>query len=81
MAVLKSYKELNVWQRAIELVKGVYLLTSLFPKNELYGLILQLRKAVVSVPSNIAEGYGRRSAGDFDHHLSMVYGSLLEPET
>jgi four helix bundle protein len=80
MAV-QSYRQLVVWQKAMELVKLVYDLTRKFPKEELFGLTLQIRKAVVSVPSNIAEGQGRRSTREFTRHLSIAYGSLMETET
>lgn len=70
-----------VWQREMELVKYVYDLTRKFPKEEFFGLTLQIRKAVVSVPSNIAEGQGRNSTKQFLNHLSIAYGSLLETET
>lgn len=65
----------------MELVKLVYDLSDKFPREELFGLTLQIRKAVVSVPSNIAEGQGRRSTKDFLRHLSISYGSLMETET
>jgi len=78
---VQSYKQLIVWQKSMELVKYVYALTKKFPKEELFGLTLQIRKAVVSVPSNIAEGQGRNSTKQFLHHLSIAYGSLMETET
>jgi four helix bundle protein len=68
MAV-QNYRQLIVWQKAMELVKFVYDLTKKFPKEELYGLTLQIRKAVVSIPSNIAEGQGRNSTKEFIRHL------------
>lgn len=80
MAV-QSYKQLIVWQKGMELVKFVYDLTRKFPKEELYGLTLQMWKAVVSIPSNIAEGQGRNSTKEFLRHLFIAYGSLLELET
>ena len=80
MAV-KSYRELETWQIAMELVAEVYRVTKLFPKDEIYGLTNQLRRAAVSVPSNIAEGQGRDSTKEFLHHLSMAHGSLCEVET
>ena len=80
MAV-QSYRQLVVWQKAMELVKLVYDLTRKFPKEELFGLTLQIRKAVISVPSNIAEGQGRSSTREFIRHLSIAYGSLMETET
>src|SRR5689334_8644409 len=80
MAV-QSYRDLIAWQKAMELVKLVYELTRKFPKEEMFGLTLQIRKAVVSVPSNIAEGQGRNSTRDFLRHLSISYGSLMDTET
>ena len=78
---LKSYKELIVWQKSIRLVKQVFILTAKFPKSELYGIVSQIRRAAVSVPSNIAEGYGRRSTKEYLHFYSIAYGSALELET
>jgi four helix bundle protein len=78
---LKSYTELIVWQKAIVLVADVYRATKLFPKEEMYGLISQLRRAAVSVPSNIAEGQGRLSTGEFRHFLGNARGSLFEVQT
>jgi four helix bundle protein len=78
---VQSYRDLIVWQKAMELVKLVYDLSRKFPREELFGLTLQIRKAVVSVPSNIAEGQGRNSTKEFLRHLSISYGSLMETET
>ena len=78
---IKSYRDLIVWQKAMDLVEDVYKKTKGFPREELYGLTSQLRRAVVSVPSNIAEGQGRTSTKEFLHHLSIAYGSLCEVET
>ena len=80
MAV-QSYRQLIVWQKAMGLVKEIYQLTNRFPKDEVYGLIGQIRRAAVSIPSNIAEGQGRDSTREFLHHLSIAYGSLMEVET
>jgi len=80
MAV-QSYRQLIVWQRAMELVQSIYKLTKDFPKEEIYGLTSQIRQAAVSIPSNIAEGQGRDSTKEFLHHLSIAYGSLMEVET
>ena len=77
----RSYKELLVWQKSMDLVTNVYNSIKTFPKEEVYGLAGQLRRAVVSVPSNIAEGQGRDSLKEFIHHLSIAYGSLMEVET
>ena len=78
---VKSYQDLETWQQAMSLVLEVYRVTKLFPKEELFGLTSQVRRAVVSVPSNIAEGQGRTSTKEFLHHLSIAYGSLCETET
>jgi four helix bundle protein len=80
MAV-KRYDELIAWQKAMNLVEEIYNSTSHFPKGELYGLTQQMRRAAVSIPSNIAEGQGRRSTAEFLHHLSIAHGSLRELET
>ncbi|KKS32428.1 MAG: S23 ribosomal protein [Candidatus Amesbacteria bacterium GW2011_GWA2_42_12] len=77
----KSYQELIVWQKSVQLAKGVYLLTKKFPSNEAYGLTSQIRRAVVSIPANIAEGYGRKTQKDYQQFLSIAYGSALELET
>jgi four helix bundle protein len=76
-----SYKDLIVWQKSILLVKHIYKLTSIFPSEERFGLISQLRRAAVSVPSNIAEGQARRTTGDFIHFISNAEGSVAEIET
>jgi four helix bundle protein len=78
---VRRYEELIVWQRAMDLVDRVYEVSKAFPKEEIYGLTSQVRKAVVSIPSNVAEGQGRRTTADFLRHLSIAYGSLLEVET
>ncbi len=78
---VRSYRELIAWQKAMELVKLVYDLTDSFPFEERFGLTIQMRRAVVSVASNIAEGQGRNSTKEFIHHLSIAYGSLMETET
>jgi four helix bundle protein len=78
---IKSYKDLLVWQNGIQLVKEVYLLTQQFPGEEKFGLVSQMRRAAVSVPSNIAEGQARRSTAEFTQFLSVAQGSLAELET
>lgn len=78
---LKSYKALIVWQRSIQLVKEVFILTKYFPRSEIYGIISQIRRAAISIPSNIAEGYGRGSRKEYIHFLSIAYASGLELET
>src|SRR4051794_13139126 len=76
-----SYRDLIAWQKAIQLVLKIYHLTQTFPPDEKYGLISQLRRAAVSVPSNIAEGQGRKSSREFRHFLHNAIGSLMEIET
>ena len=78
---LRNYSELFAWQKAMDLVEATYEATTQFPKEETYGLKSQLRRASVSIPSNIAEGQGRSSTKEFLHHLSIAYGSLREIET
>ena len=77
----QSYKDLIVWQKAMDLVEQVYLATRAFPKEELYGLTSQIRRAAVSVPSNIAEGQARQGTAEFRNFLSIARGSLAEVET
>ncbi len=77
----QSYRELIAWQKGIDLVTEIYEVTRLFPREELYGLSNQLRRAAVSVPSNIAEGQARFSPKEFHHFLAMARGSLVEVET
>ena len=78
---MKSFREPRVWQQAMDLVKKIYRLTQNFPKQETYGLMSQLRRAVISVPSNIAEGHTREHIKEYLHHLSMAQASLAEVET
>jgi four helix bundle protein len=78
---IKSFRDLLVWQRGIALTKDIYGLTQRFPAEEKFGLVSQLRRAAVSVPSNIAEGQARRSSAEFSQFLSISLGSLAELET
>ena len=75
------YRDLIAWKKAIDMVSTAYRLTQTFPRDEIYGLTSQMRRAAVSVPSNIAEGQGRRSKGEFSQFLGHAFGSLLELET
>ena len=77
----RDYRELIVWQEAIKIAKAVYQLTGKFPKQETYALADQIRRAAVSVPSNIAEGQARKSPGDFRRFLHIALGSLAEVDT
>ena len=81
MSGIKSYKELLIWQKGIKIVVLVYKLTQCFPKDEIYALTSQLKRASVSVPSNIAEGFGRQSDKSFNHFVNIARGSLNEIET
>jgi four helix bundle protein len=76
-----NYQDLKAWQRAMDLVDAIYVVTKTWPSAELYGLVSQVRRAAVSIPSNIAEGQGRRSSREFTHHLNIAHGSLREVET
>jgi four helix bundle protein len=78
---VKCYEELIVWQKAMLLAKLVYGIQKHLPKEEVYGLGDQMRRAVVSIPSNIAEGFGRESDKEFKHFLSIARGSLFEVKT
>jgi len=80
-APIKSYRDLGVWQKSRSLVKRIYLLTKTFPKDEAFGLTSQLRRASISVPSNIAEGKSRRATKDYMRFLDIAYGSVAEIET
>jgi four helix bundle protein len=77
----KTYKDLLVWSKAIDLVTAVYQLTESFPKEEIFGLTSQMRRAAVSIPSNIAEGKLRGGSKEFKHFLSIAFGSGGELET
>ncbi|MEI7455845.1 MAG: four helix bundle protein [Nitrosomonadales bacterium] len=76
-----KYSELLVWQKAMDLVTQVYKFTATFPAEERFGLSAQARRAAVSVPSNIAEGHGRKSTASYLNFLSIAFGSLMELET
>jgi four helix bundle protein len=78
---ISSYRDLIVWQKAMILVKEIYSLTTKFPESERFGLIQQIRRSAVSIPSNIAEGWGRNSNGYFIQFLNVSKGSLCEAET
>jgi len=78
---VSSYRDLKVWQKAMDLVVTSYALTKRFPQTEIYSLTSQIQRAAVSIPANIAEGHGREHLGDYLHHLSVANGSLMELET
>ena len=77
----RSYQDLDVWKLSIDFVKQTYQLTQKFPKTEIYGLTNQIRRAAISIPSNIAEGQGRNSAKEFRQFLAIALGSIAEVET
>ena len=81
MSGIQSYKDLLIWQRGIEIVALVYQLISNFPKYEIYALSSQIKRSAVSIPSNIAEGYGRQSTQSYIHFVKIARGSLCELET
>lgn len=78
---ITNHKDLQVWKKSIELARNIYILTKSFPKEEMYGLTSQIRRAVVSISSNIAEGAARNSDKEFIHFLYIALGSLAELET
>ena len=78
---VRSYKDLLVWQKAMDLVIECYRLTKRLPASEAYGLVSQIQRAVVSIPANIAEGPGRDHLGDYVRHISIAKRSVLELET
>jgi len=78
---VRSYRDLRVWQAGMDLAEACYVLTKRFPKDELFGMTSQIRRAASSVPANIAEGYGRDSRGEYIQFLRVSQGSLKELET
>ncbi|MBX9618545.1 MAG: four helix bundle protein [Hyphomicrobiales bacterium] len=78
---IQSYRDLRVWQESMTLAEAIYRLTKAYPKDETYGLTAQMRRASVSVPANIAEGYGRENTGSYVQFLRIAQGSLKELET
>ncbi|MFA6099137.1 MAG: four helix bundle protein [Patescibacteria group bacterium] len=78
---MNSYKELTVWQKSIELVTAIYKLTEQFPKSEIFGLTSQIKRSAVSIPSNIAEGFNRKSRLEYAHFIRIAFGSGAELET
>lgn len=80
-APIRSYRDLVVWQKSVDLVVECYKVTEVYPKTETYGLVSQIRRAATAVPANIAEGHGRDHLGDHVRHLSIAKGSVTELET
>ena len=81
MSEIKDFKDLIIWQKGMHIAEKCYKLTKSFPKDELYGMIQQIRRASVSIPANISEGYGRRSKGDYTRFLNISQGSINELQT
>jgi four helix bundle protein len=79
--VVSSYRDLNVWQHAMDLAESCYRNTRSFPKEELYGAVAQIRRAAASIPANVAEGNGRENRGEYIQYLRIAQGSLKELET
>jgi four helix bundle protein len=79
--MVKSYKDLTVWQKSMDMVVDVYAMTKSFPNSEVFGLASQMQRAAVSIPSNVAEGFERGTSGDFARFLSIASGSVAELET
>lgn len=77
---MRSYQDLIVWQKSVDLVTEIYKITTLFPKSEQFGLVVQMRRAAVSIVSNIAEGFARRTKKDNAHFVTIAYGSAAELE-
>jgi len=81
IGVIRTYRDLVAWQRAMELAEEVYRATAAFPGDEKFGLVSQMRRAAVSIPSNIAEGFGRKRRAEFKRFLEIARGSLFELQT
>jgi four helix bundle protein len=79
--VIRSYRDLRVWQQGTNLVESIYVITQSFPKQEIYGLTSQMRRAALSTPANIAEGHSREHTKEFRNFLSVAQGSISELET
>jgi four helix bundle protein len=79
--MLRSFRELSVWQKSMQLATTIYRLTQGFPREEIYGLVSQLRRASVAIPSNIAEGHGRLDVGEYRQFLGIARGSNFELQT
>jgi len=78
---MKTYRDLQAWQKSMTLVTEIYKILKSFPKDEIYGLTSQMRRCAISIPSNMAEGYGRNSTNEYVHFLRIATGSLYELQT
>lgn len=81
MALVTRYRDLKIWKLGMEVAKEIYHITETFPRSEQFGLVSQMRRAAVSIPSNIAEGFGRRGKAEMKHFLSIAQGSIAELDT
>ncbi|MGB3511186.1 MAG: four helix bundle protein [Microcoleaceae cyanobacterium] len=81
MSGINDFKDLKIWQKGMDIAEKCYFLTKLFPRDELYGMVQQIRRSSVSIPANIAEGYGRRYTGEYLRFLNVAQGSINELET
>ncbi|MHC0068355.1 four helix bundle protein [Nostoc sp. UIC 10890] len=81
MPEINDFKDLKIWQKGMDIAEKCYFLTQLFPKEELYGMVSQIRRSAASIPANISEGYGRRSTAEYIRFLNIAQGSLNELET
>ncbi|MBE9221079.1 four helix bundle protein [Cyanobacterium stanieri LEGE 03274] len=81
MKEITDFKDLRIWQKGMDIAKECYFLTKKFPQDELYGMVQQIRRSASSIPANIAEGYGRRTTGEYRRFLSIAQGSVNELQT
>lgn len=81
MSDINDFKDLRIWQKGMDIAEQCYFLTKLFPKDELYGMVQQIRRSAASIPANIAEGYGRRYTAEYVRFLNIAQGSINELET
>ncbi|KAB8331191.1 four helix bundle protein [Scytonema tolypothrichoides VB-61278] len=81
MPEINDFKDLKIWQKGMEIAEKCYFLTQLFPRDELYGMVQQIRRSAVSIAANIAEGYGRRTTREYVRFLNIAQGSINELET
>lgn len=81
MSEISDFKDLKIWQKGMDIAGKCYFLTKVFPKDELYGMVQQIRRSAASIPANIAEGYGRRSTAEYIRFLNIAQGSINELET
>ena len=81
LSAINDFKDLKVWQKGMDIAEKCYFLTKLFPRDELYGMVQQIRRAAASIPANISEGYGRRTTPEYIRFLNIAQGSINELET